>query len=93
MIETCVDIAGHIISDKNFRIPTSYADTFKVLHDENILDKNLCAAMERTAKFRNIIVHQYDKIDAEIVVNILQKHLKDFLSYKEAILSTLQDGN
>ena len=23
MIETCVDIAGHIISDKNFRIPTS----------------------------------------------------------------------
>ena len=32
MIETCVDIAGHIIADKGFRIPKSYADTFKVLH-------------------------------------------------------------
>ena len=93
MIETCVDIAGHIISDKNFRIPTSYADAFKVLHEENILSKNLCASMERTAKFRNIIVHQYDKIDAEIVVNILQKHLEDFSSYKDAILNSLKDLN
>jgi hypothetical protein len=27
MIETCVDIAGHIISDKNYRVPASYVDT------------------------------------------------------------------
>ena len=93
MIETCVDIAGHIISDKNFRIPTSYADTFKVLHEENILNKNLCAAMERTAKFRNIIVHQYDKVDAEIVVKILQKHLENFSSYKDAIVNALEEAN
>jgi uncharacterized protein YutE (UPF0331/DUF86 family) len=93
MIETCVDIAGHIISDGNFRIPTSYADTFKVLHEENILDKKLNEEMERMAKFRNIIVHQYDKVDAEIVINILHENLKDFLSYKNAILSTLKTEN
>jgi uncharacterized protein YutE (UPF0331/DUF86 family) len=29
-IEVCLDIAGHIISDKGYRIPTSYADTFRV---------------------------------------------------------------
>ena len=34
MIETCSDIAGHIISDQKYRVPTGYADTFKVL-DEN----------------------------------------------------------
>jgi len=28
MIETCVDVAGHIISDKGYRIPKSYSDTF-----------------------------------------------------------------
>ena len=27
MIEICVDIAGHIISDKEFHIPKGYADT------------------------------------------------------------------
>lgn len=51
MIETCVDIAGHIIADKGFRIPKSYADTFKVLFEEKILDKKLSAVIAKIAKF------------------------------------------
>ena len=37
MIETCVDLASHIIADQGYRIPKSYADTFKVLHEEKIV--------------------------------------------------------
>jgi uncharacterized protein YutE (UPF0331/DUF86 family) len=55
MIETCADIAGHIIADKGFRIPKSYVDTFKVLLEEKILDRKLYAVMEKIAKFRNIV--------------------------------------
>jgi uncharacterized protein YutE (UPF0331/DUF86 family) len=40
MIETCVDIAGHIISDKAFRTPTSYSDTFKVLRENGVNPTN-----------------------------------------------------
>ena len=39
MIETCADVASHIISDSGFRVPTGYADTFKVLSEEKLLDK------------------------------------------------------
>ena len=46
MIETCADIAGHIIADMGFRIPTSYADTFKVLLEEKILDRKLYANLK-----------------------------------------------
>ena len=90
MIETCADIAGHIIADKGFRIPKSYADTFKVLQEEKILDKKLYAVMEKIAKFRNIVVHHYDKVDAEIVTTILKNDLADFISYKEAIILFLE---
>ena len=41
MIETCVDIASHIIADKGYRVPKSYSDTFKVLHDEKIVSSRL----------------------------------------------------
>jgi hypothetical protein len=34
---------------------------------------------------------QHGFFDAEIVVNILQKHLKDFLCFKNAIVATLAD--
>ena len=90
VIETCVDIASHIISDQGFRIPKSYADAFRVLHEENILDTKLFDTMEKIAKFRNIVVHHYDKVDPEIVVTILRKHLDDFLSYKDAIINVVK---
>ena len=69
MIETCVDIAGHIISDKRYRVPKTYADTFRILQEEEILDKGLLKTMEKMAKFRNVVVHDYDKVDTEIVLN------------------------
>jgi len=93
MIETCVDIAGHIISDRGYRIPKSYADTFKVLQEENILEKELFETMEKMAKFRNIVVHNYDEVDASIVVTILRRHLDDFLTYKNAIINMLKELN
>lgn len=91
IIETCADIANHIISDRNMRIPTSYSDTFKVLFDNNAIDKDLFAVMEKMAKFRNIVVHQYEEVDAEIVIIILKKHIGDFVRFKEAILGSLKE--
>jgi uncharacterized protein YutE (UPF0331/DUF86 family) len=90
MIETCVDIAGHIISDNAFRIPSSYSDTFKVLHENGVLPTTLLAKMEKMAKFRNVVVHHYDTIDAEIVVGILRRDLDDFRGFQKAIISLLE---
>ena len=86
MIETCVDIASHIIADKKLRVPVSYADTFKVLYEEKIVSRELFRALEKMAKFRNVVVHHYEKVDAEIVVGILKKELQDFDHYKDAIV-------
>jgi uncharacterized protein YutE (UPF0331/DUF86 family) len=90
MIETCVDIAGHIISDRAFRTPSSYSDTFKVLHENGVLTARLFAKMDKMAKFRNIVVHHYDTIDAEIVVGILKRDLNDFAGLQASIVSLLE---
>ena len=89
MIETCADIAGHIISDRGYRIPTSYADTFRVLYEKEILTKELFETMENISKFRNMIVHNYDRVAPEIVVGILRKDLDDFLGFKNLIINVL----
>ena len=90
MIETCVDIAGHVISDSRFRIPESYADSFRVLSENNIIASELCQTMEQISKFRNIIVHHYDRVDAEIIVGILRNRLEDFMKYKDGIVQWLK---
>jgi len=91
MIESCADIAGHIISDRGYRVPTSYGDTFRVLYEKDILTKDLLETMEKISKFRNIIVHHYDRIAPEIIVNILRKDLDDFLIFKNAIIKLLTE--
>lgn len=85
MIELCADIAGHIISDAALRTPETYADTFRVLGENGILTTGQTAVMEKMAKFRNIVVHQYEAVDAEIVVLILRKHLDDFQLFSDAV--------
>jgi uncharacterized protein YutE (UPF0331/DUF86 family) len=89
LIEVCIDIANHIISDQEMRLPTGYADTFKVLMENKVMGKNLCRTLEKMAKFRNIVVHQYEAIDPTIVVSILHRNLRDFEKYKKAIIEYL----
>lgn len=88
-IELCVDIANHIISDEGWRVPVSYSDTFKVLKENKVIDNELFSIMERMARFRNIIVYNYDKLDQAIILDILKKNLEDFMKYRDSILKWL----
>jgi len=90
MIELTVDISAHLISDKRLRVPTGYADTFKVLFEGGLIGQDLYQVLMQMAKFRNVVVHQYDRIDDKIVVDILQNHLGDFLLFRDAVLKILK---
>jgi len=85
MIEICADIANHIIADQGLRTPQTYAETFQILGENGILSPEKSQVMEKMAKFRNIVVHQYETVDAEIVVMILKKHLGDFEEFSFAV--------
>ena len=89
LIEVCIDIANHIISDKGMRLPTGYADTFKILAENKVIGKRLFEKLEKLAKFRNVVVHQYEAIDPTIVVSILHRNLGDLEKYKKAIVQYL----
>lgn len=89
LIEVCIDIANHIISDQGMRVPVGYADTFQVLMENGVISRKLSETMEKMAKFRNVVVHQYEKIDSVIVISILHKNLGDFGKYKKSIINYL----
>jgi len=89
MIETCADVANHVISDRGYRTPDNYGDTFRVLHENGVLKNDLFEIMLKMARFRNIVVHQYDKVDETIVIGILRNNLNNFTAYRDAILKIL----
>ena len=85
MIELCTDIANHIISERELPVPTSYASTFEILNQSELITNELAERMVRMARFRNILVHQYTEVDATIVVRILRDNLGDFTVFRNEI--------
>jgi uncharacterized protein YutE (UPF0331/DUF86 family) len=89
IIEGCIDVAQHIISDEGMREPTSYRDTFLVLAENKILLPENLARFENIASFRNLLVHYYAKVDDEVVYGILRNNLSDFDLFIDRIVSFL----
>ena len=63
------------------------SEAFEVLGEAGLLDRGLQATMVRMAKFRNVIVHEYTRVDAAIVVRILKEHLVDLARFRAAALA------
>jgi uncharacterized protein YutE (UPF0331/DUF86 family) len=85
-IECCLDVANHIIAAEGFRAPKDYADSFKVLEEQGILDEDLGLKLRQMAKFRNRLVHLYGEIDDEYLYNFIGKDLKDISDFKGVIV-------
>lgn len=75
--QICIDIGSHVIAEKGYRPPYSYADIFKVLEEEGCLPEDLANTMQKIAGFRNILVHDYLEVDHKIVYDCLHK-IEDF---------------
>ncbi len=87
--ECCIDIAAHIISRSGMREPRDNKDFFLVLFENRVISETVSNSMIKMAKFRNIIVHDYARIDPEVVVGILHKNLRDLKSFSGEILQYL----
>jgi uncharacterized protein YutE (UPF0331/DUF86 family) len=89
-IESCIDMANHIIASERFRAPKDYADAFKVLSEEGIVPADFLSGLQRMARFRNRLVHLYWEVDAEMIYEILQQRLDEFGRYRACILTVLE---
>ncbi len=89
-IESCIDMANHLISSERLRSPRDYADSFAVLSEHGIISKEFSQVMQQMAKLRNRIVHLYGEIDDRQVLEILQHRLGDFETFKSAVLEFIK---
>lgn len=89
-IEVLLDIGKLIILAENLRKPDDNQDIFNVLYENKIISEKLLDRLVGIANFRNILVHDYEKIDREIVYSKLQKNLHDFTAFKKEILKRLK---
>lgn len=89
-IEVLVDVGKLLVVAEALRRPEDNEDIFVVLSEQKVLSADLLKRLHGIAGFRNILVHEYEKIDRRIVYERLQKNPDDFKDFKTAVLRYLR---
>ena len=84
-IEAALQICFHISARKLNRVPEEYAECFAILGEADILPQDLSRNLQQMARFRNMLVHVYWKIDYNRLYRILQEHLGDLRAFVRAV--------
>ncbi|MBE3587658.1 MAG: DUF86 domain-containing protein [Thermoanaerobacteraceae bacterium] len=83
--ECCLDIGSHIISSERLREPLDNKDIFVVLAENAIIPREELPDLTKMAQFRNILVHNYARLDAAIIFGVLKNNLDTFRRFARAI--------
>ena len=85
-IEILLDVGKLLVVIKGLKRPEENQEIFSALRDEKIISEKLAGNLMGIANFRNILVHDYEKIDREIVYEKLRNNLDDFENFKKEIV-------
>lgn len=84
--ELAIDLANYVIRAKKLGIPTSSAESFDLLARKQVIGPELAAKLKKMVGFRNISVHEYQKINYQIVIAVIEKELDHLVRYTDKII-------
>lgn len=90
MADSCVALAEMVIKHKELPKPQSYADTFDVLGENEVLPPAFAYDFARIAGFRNFLAHDYERINYEDICQVMLTKLEEveqYLKHLEAAIA------
>jgi len=88
-IEAALNLCYHVAAKRLKKVPEEYAECFAILSDAGIIPVDLSERLQKTARFRNLLVHMYCKIDYSTVYEIIQNNLGDLNQFSRVVAGLL----
>jgi len=90
IIEAVIDLAFLFVRDKGLKKPEDDEVVFDILHDNDVISKELNERLKNAKGMRNIISHKYSNIDDNIVFESVSERLdKDVREFIESLTKQL----
>ncbi|MCS7185718.1 MAG: DUF86 domain-containing protein, partial [Armatimonadota bacterium] len=71
-------------------LPAEEDDIFEKLVRASVISDEMAKTLRRMKGFRNILVHEYGRLDDQIVFDIVVNRISDFEAFKREVLEALQ---
>lgn len=84
-IEAALSLCYHVSARRLRQAPEDYASCFAALRDAALIPADLTERLQAMARFRNLLVHVYWKLDYAQVHRVIQEDLPDLRAFAAAI--------
>lgn len=84
-IEGAIDVCNHIVARAGGRAPHDHSDCFEVLRELKMLSDDFVDRLKSMAKFRNLLVHLYWKVNDRKVFQIIKTDIQDIKEYMKEV--------
>ena len=85
-IEAMLDICSHIIAREGWGLAKTYVDIIELTIKNGLISNEKADIYKNMARFRNRIIHLYDRVDTAEVLNIINHHLDDFNPFMSVVI-------
>ncbi len=79
--QACIDLAMHISAKEQLGVPQSSGEAFTLLRQAGIIDQKIEKTLWKMVGFRNIAIHQYQKMNVEALRHIAEEGWKDLETF------------
>lgn len=84
--ESAIDLAMHLVRIERLGVPQESREAFSLLAGPGVIEPELATRLQKMVGFRNIAVHDYERLNLEIVRAIVTERLADFERFCQAAL-------
>jgi uncharacterized protein YutE (UPF0331/DUF86 family) len=84
--EAVVDMANHIVRRDRLGVVSSARESFDTLVSAGFITQELAEAMKHMVGFRNLAVHDYQRLLLAVAERVIQRDLDDLLAFSEVVV-------
>jgi uncharacterized protein YutE (UPF0331/DUF86 family) len=83
--EAALDICNHLAARRGARSPEDYADCMAIMSELGVIEPELATRLMRMARFRNLLVHLYARVNDAEVHRVIREDLGDLERYLSSV--------
>lgn len=90
IVDEMIDINNHIIRYAHLRVPEDFQSSFLILAEKEILPEEFARRIAPVVGLRNRLVHRYEMINLDILLDTTRKNKEDFKEYVKHVYKFLE---
>lgn len=90
LVEAVIDACALLVAGLRLGLPGEEDDLFEKLAARGVISPPMAETLRRMKGLRNLLVHEYGRINDELVFETVRQRLGDFEAFKREILAFLR---